>query len=550
MARDALTELVAHNQRMFRDAARTIAATQDHLDKIRPLVASPQIEMAADVARRLADQSATTQAAQLLVANDILQTWRAVEVSMPQFAAIAEQLDGAMTAAAVALSQSQMLDQIARLPDLAAQVKTIYTSIGDTGLAAASKAFETVRSFQAELPNPRQVEAAFRASGMLNGAALEAYGRFVERAESLGRSDSSHTDDATELAQGATDFVTAVPPAARRAAAAQLILVLVWLLKQGGGQVAIEGVKALYALIIALHFAAQPQVPTRPDLLPAPAGLDVVSEDGAWKGRTRGAILPPFVARAGPLAASRTLDFFATEIRSPHTRAAYQNALVRFFEWCEDRKIALLDVAPFTVSAYVDELQSQVAPTTARQHLAAIRRYFQYLANGGALPLDPAEFVRIQTSRSVGRKAPAATRSGVMRLLDSIEPRDPSGVRDRALIAVLADGDVRVSSLLGMRVEDFAREPDGASLRVAAGRGVQVHRVSETAARLMDAYRAAAELESEPATPMWRALTKQRTFGVRPMSRFDVFRMIQRRTAAAGLDDRLNAEALRGVGLS
>jgi hypothetical protein len=48
------------------------------------------------------------------------------------------------------------------------------------------------------------------------------------------------------------------------------------------------------------------------------------------------ATLPALVAAAGQRADMRLLEFFAANIRNPHTRRAYARAADEFLAWCAD----------------------------------------------------------------------------------------------------------------------------------------------------------------------------------------------------------------------
>ena len=47
--------------------------------------------------------------------------------------------------------------------------------------------------------------------------------------------------------------------------------------------------------------------------------------------------VPALVTAAGDRASLRFLEFFAANIRNPHTRRAYHRAADEFLTWCEDR---------------------------------------------------------------------------------------------------------------------------------------------------------------------------------------------------------------------
>ena len=92
--------------------------------------------------------------------------------------------------------------------------------------------------------------------------------------------------------------------------------------------------------------------------------------------------LPATIRRAGPQAAERTVEFFTAQIRNPHTRAAYAAAVTRFFTWCDARGLALAELSPIAVATYIEEMHSRYRAPTFKQHLAAIRRLFDWLVTG------------------------------------------------------------------------------------------------------------------------------------------------------------------------
>src|ERR1700679_3684401 len=88
-------------------------------------------------------------------------------------------------------------------------------------------------------------------------------------------------------------------------------------------------------------------------------------------------LLPALVVRAGERASSRFVEFFTAHIRNANTRRAYGRAIARFFAWCDARGIGLTEIEPVTVAAYIE--QHRGSKPTVKQHLAAIRRLFDWL---------------------------------------------------------------------------------------------------------------------------------------------------------------------------
>ncbi|HUF80055.1 MAG TPA: hypothetical protein VMN03_02885, partial [Burkholderiales bacterium] len=127
---------------------------------------------------------------------------------------------------------------------------------------------------------------------------------------------------------------------------------------------------------------------------------------------------------------------------------------------------------------------------------------------------------------------------------------DSSGLRDRALIATMAFGFARVSAVVAMDVEDcFARHGQG-WLRLHERNGVYEIPLHPKAKDYLDAYLEAAGITGEPDMPLWRTITKERTFSRERMSRVDVFRMVKRRLRGAGLPEAANCDSIRAAGIA
>ena len=113
---------------------------------------------------------------------------------------------------------------------------------------------------------------------------------------------------------------------------------------------------------------------------------------------------PAIVAKAGPAARFAWDEFLFGRIRNHHTRRAYRRAVDRFLKWCEKREIGLQHVSPRDVGQYMDELPGAVP--TKKQHLAALRHFFDQLVTRHAVILNPAASVRGERYQVVEGKTP------------------------------------------------------------------------------------------------------------------------------------------------
>src|SRR5262249_17388682 len=146
----------------------------------------------------------------------------------------------------------------------------------------------------------------------------------------------------------------------------------------------------------------------------------------------------------GQQAAWRFLEFFTANIRNVNTRLAYARAVLQFSRWCERRGLALRQLTPFLVSAYIEELAGRRSKPTVKQHLAALRMLLDYLVTGQVLPNNPAHPVRGPKYVLKKGRTPVLSAEEARTLLDSIETDTIVGLRDRALIGVMVFSFARV----------------------------------------------------------------------------------------------------------
>lgn len=107
----------------------------------------------------------------------------------------------------------------------------------------------------------------------------------------------------------------------------------------------------------------------------------------------------------------------------------------RFLAWCEVRGVALEQLEPRILAAYVEQLGAEMAASSVKQHLAALRKLFDYLVTGQAIRFNPAASVK--GPRLVIRKGrtPVMDEEEARQLLTSIDVSGVIGARDRAISA-------------------------------------------------------------------------------------------------------------------
>ena len=97
------------------------------------------------------------------------------------------------------------------------------------------------------------------------------------------------------------------------------------------------------------------------------------------------------------------------------------------------------------VIEYLDQMGTGIA--NQKKHLAAIRHFFDIAVTRHAVILNPAASVRGQRYQVVEGKTPMIGIDQARQLLESIEVRHVTGLRDRAIIATLIYTAARVSAV-------------------------------------------------------------------------------------------------------
>ncbi|GAB3377870.1 site-specific tyrosine recombinase XerD [Azotobacter armeniacus] len=139
---------------------------------------------------------------------------------------------------------------------------------------------------------------------------------------------------------------------------------------------------------------------------------------------------------------------------SAHTRAAYRSDLELFNGWLHERSLELAGVGRELI---LDHLAWRVdagykARSTAR-FLSGLRGFFRYLLREGVIASDPTLQVDLP---QLGRPLPKSlSEADVEALLAAPESGDPLGLRDRAMLEVLYACGLRVSELVGLRLEQL-----------------------------------------------------------------------------------------------
>ena len=247
----------------------------------------------------------------------------------------------------------------------------------------------------------------------------------------------------------------------------------------------------------------------------------------------------------------RFLEFFAANIRNPHTPRAYYRAAEEFL--LRERGRTLDRRRPAGARRHLDRGgDTRTGRTLGHTTLAALRHLFDWLVNGQVVPINPAHTVRGPRHVVTSGQTPVLDLAEARALLDSIDVTTHVGLRDRALIGLMVYSFARIGAALGMAVEDVYTQNRRLRVRLREKGGKRHampchHNLDE----YLVAYLDGAGLRGDPKGPLFRTIgrgTNRLTRTVLPQA--NAYAMIGRRAGAAGITTKLGNHSFRATGIT
>lgn len=274
-------------------------------------------------------------------------------------------------------------------------------------------------------------------------------------------------------------------------------------------------------------------------------------ENRRRKPSERGLQAPPIIEAAGERAKSKFFEFFTAQIANENTRKAYGRAILQFYNWCEEQGLQLEDIGPNTAAFYVRKHDG--ADATVKQHLAALRRLYDWFVTQQVVPENPFSSVRgPRLSRSQG-ETPALTAEEVRALFETLEKEDTIvALRDRALIGAMLYTFGRVGAVVNMQVKDYAPADAGKRVLHLREKGGKRHRVPahHRLRELMDEYLDIAGIGDEKEAPLFRAANRSKELTGRRLNRKRAWEMVKRRARQAGIEKDISPHSMRATGIT
>ncbi len=204
---------------------------------------------------------------------------------------------------------------------------------------------------------------------------------------------------------------------------------------------------------------------------------------------------------------------------SPKTHENYDRDLRQFLLFVgasAEQLDTLTTIRPSHVAEWRDHLRrAGLCNASILRKMTVLRSLFSYLQTYGYTGANPAhsDFVQAPAVPRDG-KTVGLTPTDCRRLLDAPDPMTPTGIRDRAILAIFAYSACRVGELARLRVRDY-REHSGHKVLEVFGKGGKERRIPlhPEAFERLDRWFEVAGFRDNPNGPLFRGAITARGRG-------------------------------------
>ncbi len=220
---------------------------------------------------------------------------------------------------------------------------------------------------------------------------------------------------------------------------------------------------------------------------------------------------------------------------------AYGRDLREFLEHCKTRGInGLDDLKPAVIQSYLVRLsKSGFAETSMKRALVAIRMLLRYCKLTGLIEND---FSQVLEGPKLWQRLPTiASQKQILDLLNAPSRKEPFYLRDRAMLELLYATGIRAGEIATLKISDLNLKI-GYLRCIGKGGKERIVPVNTPAAAATRQYLAG--LRPKLARPFsGEALLLSRTG--RPMGRIEIWRLVKKYAARAGMPRNLTVHTLR-----
>ena len=224
-----------------------------------------------------------------------------------------------------------------------------------------------------------------------------------------------------------------------------------------------------------------------------------------------------------------------------NTILAYGRDLKGFLKFCESNKISRLrQIRPVFVQNYLrTQTLANKSESSVKRCLVAIRMFLRFAKLTGLLEDD---FTAILEGPKLWQKLPTiCSKKQVISIINAPSPSEPFYFRDRAMLELLYATGVRASELAGLKASDLNLD---IGYMCCLGKGGRERIIPLGKAGIAATVEYLANLRPKLARPFSGDFLLLSRTG-RPMSRIEIWRLVKKYAARAGMPRNLTVHTLR-----
>ena len=220
---------------------------------------------------------------------------------------------------------------------------------------------------------------------------------------------------------------------------------------------------------------------------------------------------------------------------SPNTVASYCSDVEGFFAG----GAVASEVTGEDIEAYLTDCAGRLSKRSQARLLSALRSFFGWMMLEKERNDNPCDGV---DAPKLGRYLPEVlSEEEVEAIMDSVDLRSWTGVRDRAILECLYGCGLRVSEAVGLKISCIYLE-EGFLRVIGKGNKERLVPMGAAAVQAVSAYLDGARPES--ADPSFEDILFLNRFG-RPLSRVSMFNMVKRQAILAGVHKEISPHTFR-----
>lgn len=138
---------------------------------------------------------------------------------------------------------------------------------------------------------------------------------------------------------------------------------------------------------------------------------------------------------------------------APTTQISYQQDLMTFQAWLTSQKRTTFPEDFAVIQAFLKKQNDTKAPASVSRMISALRKFYRFLLREGAVKTDP--MTKIDTPKKAQHLPATLSGPEIDALMAKPDITKPLGLRDRAIFELMYATGLRVSELVGLRMDQL-----------------------------------------------------------------------------------------------